>query len=624
MILAIDTETELITQAEPVPRLVCVSYWSAEGGGGLAHATDARALVEEVLRTDDLTIVGQNIAYDVSVLMRAFPEQIPLWWSAYEADRITDTAIRQKLIDIAEGTRRAHDAEAKRTKRGAYSLESLALRLLGRQLDKTTWRLRYGELIDTTLADWPESARVYPIEDARASFEVHAAQEANNALFLRNQYEQTRAAWWLRLCSVAGICTSAEAIAQLEADTHARYDVYVTELTRAGLLRAPRTVHHRTGEDEDLPGSRDTRIAKEIMRAACAAQGREPTLTDSGEVCLDEVACIGSEDPRLVMYAKYSGCSTIINKDIPALLEGVTYPLHTRFEELLETGRTSSSKPNIQNLRRAPGVRECFVPRAAGYVFLSADYHLLELCTLAQVCTTWLGHSALKAALNAGEDPHLRMAARILGIDYAEAQARKAAGDHAVADARGVGKVANFGFPGGLGAGTFVDYALASYGVVISKAKAGELKSLWLAEWPEMREYFRRIDARANADPGIEQLSSGRYRQGSYCELANTMFQGLGADIAKAAGWKIARQQCLGGGPLDGTVMANFVHDEFILEVPEEHLHDCAEELKRIMVEAARPYLPDVTISAEAVGMHRWSKKAKPIYTRGRLVPWTP
>ena len=169
-----------------------------------------------------------------------------------------------------------------------------------------------------------------------------------------------------------------------------------------------------------------------------------------------------------------------------------------------------------------------------------------------------------------------------------------------------------------------MDYALASYGVVISKAKAVELKALWLTEWPEMREYFRRIDARATSDPPwIEQLISGRYRQGSYCELANTMFQGLGADIAKAAGWKIARQQCLGGGPLDGTVMANFVHDEFILEVPEEHLHDCAEELKRIMVEAARPYLPDVTISAEAVGMHRWSKKAKPIYTRGRLVPWT-
>ena len=203
------------------------------------------------------------------------------------------------------------------------------------------------------------------MEDARATFEVHASQETSNSLFLRNQYEQTRAAWWLRLCSVAGICTSAEAIAQLEADTHARYDVYVTELTRAGLLREPRTVHHRTGEDEDLPGSRDTRIAKEIMRAACAAQGREPALTDSGEVCLDEVACIGSEDPRLVMYAKYSGCSTIINKDLPALREGVTYPLHTRFEELLETGRTSSSKPNIQNVRREPGVRECFVAKGA-------------------------------------------------------------------------------------------------------------------------------------------------------------------------------------------------------------------------------------------------------------------
>ncbi|NCX22192.1 MAG: S1 RNA-binding domain-containing protein, partial [Betaproteobacteria bacterium] len=93
----------------------------------------------------------------------------------------------------------------------------------------------------------------------------------------------------------------------------------------------------------------------------------------------------------------------------------------------------TSSSPNIQNLPRKGGMRECFVPRP-GYVFAAADYEQMELRTVAQVCLAQFHFSRLAEALNAGLDPHLEMAARIVGVSYEEALRRKKAGDEAIRD----------------------------------------------------------------------------------------------------------------------------------------------------------------------------------------------
>ena len=76
-------------------------------------------------------------------------------------------------------------------------------------------------------------------------------------------------------------------------------------------------------------------------------------------------------------------------------------------------------------------IRECFVPRE-GWLFASTDYSMLESCTLAQVTYSWTGHSEMRLAINAGQDLHLRLAARIAGCTYEEAQARRKAGDREI------------------------------------------------------------------------------------------------------------------------------------------------------------------------------------------------
>jgi DNA polymerase I len=275
------------------------------------------------------------------------------------------------------------------------------------------------------------------------------------------------------------------------------------------------------------------------------------------------------------------------------------------------------------------GAREAFVPRP-GYVFAQADFPQLELYTLAQCCVTWVGWSKLADALNSGLDPHLQVASLILKITYEEAAKTKKT--DAVKDARGAGKVANFGFPGGLGIDSLVDYAKKSYGVTLTRTQAKELKDYWLAAWPEMQAYFARVNALCDNDSNratVETLFTKRTRgNATYCAACNNGFQALGADCAKNAGWLIAKAAYVDiASPLFNARPVAFVHDEFIAEVVDgPRAHDAAFELARLMVKGANVYLPDVPIpmsKMEPTLMRRWSKNAVQCWDeKGRLIPW--
>lgn len=84
-------------------------------------------------------------------------------------------------------------------------------------------------------------------------------------------------------------------------------------------------------------------------------------------------------------------------------------------------------------------IRECFIPRA-GWLYCSTDYSMLEACTLAQVTYSWFGYSKMREAINAGQDLHLRLAARIKGVTYEEAQALRKAGDSEIKNLRQAAK----------------------------------------------------------------------------------------------------------------------------------------------------------------------------------------
>jgi DNA polymerase III epsilon subunit-like protein len=159
-IIAWDTETCLIAPAKLAPELVCVTWQSPGEDAGIEHHTTVEPRLRGWLEDKDTVLVGHNVAYDMAVIAERFPHLRLAIVKAYDEDRVTDTKLRQQLLDIAAGVYRGRFGEKGRWIQHGYTLEDLAWRCAGMRLQKDAWRLSYGEFLDTPLADWVERAKV--------------------------------------------------------------------------------------------------------------------------------------------------------------------------------------------------------------------------------------------------------------------------------------------------------------------------------------------------------------------------------------------------------------------------------------------------------------------------------
>jgi DNA polymerase-1 len=534
-------------------------------------------------------------------------------------------------LDLARGTFRFETDEDGKVRAKGYSLFDLAVRRLGVRLDKDTWRMRYHELWDIPLEEWPQGARDYADADAVTTLRIYEAQEKLSK-YLGNEAAQVRAHFALHLMSAWGFMTDADRVEELETWVAEELATIEPKLMEAGLVRSN--------------GTRDT---KRAVKRMVEAMGEESILTDAGLRAIQRMektraqilvearagsgkfvsvsadATMMSGDTTLMDYSRFTQLRNLTTGSIKDLRRGTILPIQSRFEVLMETGRTSSSGPNIQNLRRAPGVRECFVPRE-GCVLVACDYSAAELHTLAQVCFDLFGKSALGDALNEGIDVHLWVGAHLMGVSYEDAESLLKAGDPNAKDARQLAKAANFGFPGGCSPKRFVGIAHA-YGREIEIRSAARLKALWLSTWPEMRAYFDHVGQCTDGDGWhwVKQLRAERLRsRTTYTSACNSYFQGLAADGAKAAAYAVARAQHVEtDSPLFGARSVAFIHDEIIMEVEESQAHAAALELSEVMEREFNHFVPDCPTQAEPTIMRWWSKKAVPVWTDdGRLVPW--
>lgn len=403
-VIAFDTETSLIRPGCTAPALTCLTY--EEQGTDGAHIClqdEAKDVVRGWLLDSDVRIVGHNVAFDMAVLCAEHPELLPLTFKAYAEDRITDTMIRAKLSDIARGIYRGRMGDEGKWIKIGYSLAECARRYAGLPIKKEGFRLFYGPLRGVPIEEWAEAARAlqvrgaiwlaggedaelehlaacfgdrekfrketagmiavhpsevvtYPVDDARATLAVWAAQEAWGEAS-PDEFRQARKAWALHLTSAWGLRTNGHAVNELQRETEAQCEALREALQREGLIRAD--------------GSRDTVKAKERMLSVCgwvrdeesktfvearvSRDGEDEViplrLTDSGELSLDADACKATGDEVLRNYARLTSLKAVLNKDIPMLVKGTVHPVHTRFD-MAETARVTSSSPNIQNIKR--------------------------------------------------------------------------------------------------------------------------------------------------------------------------------------------------------------------------------------------------------------------------------
>ena len=269
---------------------------------------------------------------------------------------------------------------------------------------------------------------------------------------------------------------------------------------------------------------------------------------------------------------------------LPALVNPRTGRVHTSFNQTgTSTGRLSSSDPNLQNIpvRTELGrqVRRAFVA-PPGHVLLSCDYSQVELRLLAHLSED----PELMSAFHRGEDVHATTAAAIFGIPLAEVTYEQ----------RSLAKAINFGLMYGMS-----DYGLSArtdltredarrfienYFARFARVKAYLDETIRIAR---ERGYVETVLGRRRYFPELRPSSAANQNLQRAAERAavNMPIQGSAADIIKLA--MIRLDERLAERRLRSAMILQ-VHDELVLEVPEDEL-DVARALVVETMETAYP-----------------------------------
>lgn len=250
--------------------------------------------------------------------------------------------------------------------------------------------------------------------------------------------------------------------------------------------------------------------------------------------------------------------------------------LHSHFNHLATaTGRLSSSEPNLQNIpirgEFGPRMRSCFVA-APGYKLVAADYSQIELRILAHMSQD----SNLIEAFAQNEDIHTRTAGLLMDKNSGQVSP----------DDRRKAKTINFGLLYGMG-----PQKLARE-LNISLQLAKEFISTYFSRLEQVRKFYNEVEETAREN-GFVTTIAGRRRllkdinsrnnnmvAQSIRMAINTVIQGSAADIIKLAMIRVESD------PLLQKLKAGLilqVHDELILEVPEDQAYQAGERVEQIM-----------------------------------------
>ncbi|MCR5173445.1 MAG: DNA polymerase I [Oscillospiraceae bacterium] len=288
--------------------------------------------------------------------------------------------------------------------------------------------------------------------------------------------------------------------------------------------------------------------------------------------------------PAVLEYRQYTKLKSTYADGLSAVIAD-DGRIHTKFQmTVTATGRLSSVEPNLQNIpvRTELGgeLRKMFIA-GPGNVLVDADYSQIELRLLAHIS----GDEAMRRAFIDGEDIHAVTASQVLGIPLE--QVTKQQRSHA--------KAVNFGIVYGISA-----FSLAQ-DIHVSVAEARAYMESYLEKYSGVREYMKRVVEQAKKDGYVSSLY-GRRR--ALPELAshdrnlrafgervalNMPIQGTAADVMKIAMIRVERALKKSG--LRARLLLQ-VHDELIVECPEDEAERTAEILSEEMRNAAELSVP--------------------------------
>jgi len=303
---------------------------------------------------------------------------------------------------------------------------------------------------------------------------------------------------------------------------------------------------------------------------------------------------------KILEHRSFAKLKNTYTDKLPKMIDPATGRVHTSFGQATAvTGRLASTDPNLQNIpiRTAEGrrIRSAFVA-PPNHRIVSADYSQVELRIMAHLSDD----PRLLEAFAQGEDVHRATAGEVFGLTPIEVTSEQ----------RRAAKAINFGLIYGMSA-----FGLAKQ-IGVDRTAAQAYMDRYFARYPGVARYMEETRAGARDKgyvetvfgrrlwlPEIRSSNAGR-RQGAERAAINAPMQGTAADLIKRA--MLAVQDWLDAQELQ-TLLILQVHDELVLEVPEQELDRVREALPKLMGGVAKlkvPLLVEVGVGANWDAAH--------------------
>ncbi|MBF0422092.1 MAG: DNA polymerase I [Magnetococcales bacterium] len=556
---SMDTET---TSTDPVQaRLVGLSFsWGAGRAWYLPVGHDATVVPEGQLDRDQVLArlkpilenpsvikVGQNIKYEY-VLLKKYGIDLQGFFK--------DAMVISHLL---HGTNRRHN------------LDTIALEELGRST--ITFKEVAGTGKNQVTFDLVplDKAGPYACEDAEVAWEAVIKMEP----LLRNLADS-----WPLYTDVEmplipilgdmeshGVCIDREVLRNISRDLGARCEVLVGEIQQLA------------GEEFNV---NSTQQLGDILFNKMGIKGGKKTKTGfSTDVSVLTKLAEGGVAlaAQVLEYRSLIKLRSTYTENLLELVCRKTGRLHTSYNQAITlTGRLSSSEPNLQNIpiRTADGraIRRAFIA-PPGWLLLSADYSQVELRILAHLADV----VRLKEAFVADEDIHTATARELFAED----------GVTVGTEHRRMAKTINFG----------LIYGMSSYGLAkrlgISNFQAARYMEAYFHRYHGVRDYMEQTIAAARRQGYVTTLGGRRcpireinhsnrnQREVAERTAINAPIQGSAADLIKQAMKHLARE--LEVNHFKSRMILQ-VHDELVLETPEDEVEKVKEVVRNAMVSA--------------------------------------
>ncbi len=367
---------------------------------------------------------------------------------------------------------------------------------------------------------------------------------------------------------------------------------YLQELSgrlQAQLESLAQEIHALAGEPFNIGSPKQLgTVLFEKLRLPVIKKTRTGYSTDA-----DVLQALIDQHPivrRIIEYRELSKLRSTYAEALPKLVNPLTGRIHTKLNQTVTaTGRLSSSEPNLQNIpiRSEIGreIRRAFIADA-GFQLLSLDYSQIELRILAHMS----GDPMLLRAFEQGEDIHTATAAILFGV----------APDQVDREMRRKAKTVNYAVLYGMS-----DYGLSQeLGIEVSEAR--QIITHYFERFPQIKAFTQQILEEARQKGYVRTLlGRKRYlpdlhsanrneRMAAERAAINMPFQGTAADIMKLAMIRVWNR--LPAVEPQARMLLQ-VHDELLLETPDNNVAGVARAIAREMEQACTLRVP-LTVEA--------------------------